>query len=402
MPSFRYRALDSSGGLVTGSVVAANPTEVARHVESLGLVPIDSEPDAADSPASLRSFTLKRVRPADVTALTRDLAMLLKAGTRLHDGLGLMAEDIDIGPLKRVIDAIRTEIMSGESFADALSSFPAMFPDDYVALVRIGEKSGALEGTLEVLAAERARSEAFHRRISDALRYPAFVLVASGGVLMFFLLFVLPQFGNVLRDFGAEIDPFARFFLTMSDALRENGDVVAGTLLVLLLGVALAASRAGMRVRFRAAAGRLPGLRDVFSFRRTALFTRNLGVLLSSGVPLPSALRILSDMMTDGRAPEVTRILQRVREGGKLSEALTDSDLLPVMAVRMIRIGEETGQLPMLAARIADLYESRLERSLERVVGIIGPLAIIVISLVVGGLIVSIMTSLLSVTQVIG
>lgn len=402
MPNFRYRALAQSGELVTGSISAPNAAEVTRRIEFLGLVPIDSEVEAS-APAGQTGFSLlNRPRPEEVTAFTRDLAMLLKAGARINDGLDLMTTDIDIGRLRKVIAKIRAEIVAGESFADALSKYPSLFPPIYVALVRIGEASGTLENVLEMIALERTRAETLRRRVSEALRYPAFVLLASGAVLTFFLLFVLPQFAAVLRDFGAKVDPFAEMFLSMSEALRQHSDLIVGLALVLVLGGWLILSRASVRAALYSAMTRLPLLRSIFTLQRAALFSRNLGVLLSSGVALTTTLRILSDMMAEGGDREVSLALQSVRQGGKLSDALAEGDLLPIMAIRMIRIGEETGQLPTLAGRIADFYENKLQRNLERVVGIVGPLAIVTISLVVGGLIVSIMTSLLSVTQVIG
>ena len=148
---------------------------------------------------------------------------------------------------------------------------------------------------------------------------------------------------------------------------------------------------------------RIPGISTIFNFYRTALFCRNLGVLLSSDVTLTATLRILVDIMAvTGRADPWMAAADRVRHGGKLSDALAAAAILPPMAIRMLRIGEETGQMPTLSGRIADFYEAKLQRSLDRVVGIIGPAAIIAISLVVGGLIVSVMTALLSITQVVG
>jgi general secretion pathway protein F len=148
---------------------------------------------------------------------------------------------------------------------------------------------------------------------------------------------------------------------------------------------------------------RVPLARSVFQFHRTALFCRNLGVLLAAAVPLTTTLRILVDMMAAmGDAPVWTRAVERVRQGRKLSDALAESAMLPAMAVRMLRLGEETGQLAALAGRVAELYETKLQRSLDRIVGIVGPLAIVTISIVVGGLIVSVMTALLSVSQMVG
>jgi general secretion pathway protein F len=144
-------------------------------------------------------------------------------------------------------------------------------------------------------------------------------------------------------------------------------------------------------------------VRTILGFHRAAVFCRNLGILLGNGVTLTAALRIIVDVMSvDDDASAWAAAADRVRHGGKLSEAFAASDILPPMAIRMLRLGEETGQLAMLAGRIADFYETKLQRSLARVVAIIGPLAIVTISIVVGGLIVSVMTALLSVSQSIG
>ena len=146
---------------------------------------------------------------------------------------------------------------------------------------------------------------------------------------------------------------------------------------------------------------RLPLVRPALSYRRTSLFCRNLSLLLASGVTLPASLRILADMIaTSGDASVWSQLVDKVRQGGKLSDALAQTRALPAMAVRTLRLGEDAGQLPMLAGRIADFYDSKLQRSLDRLVGVIGPAAIIVISLIVGGLIVSVMTALLSVNQI--
>ena len=149
------------------------------------------------------------------------------------------------------------------------------------------------------------------------------------------------------------------------------------------------------------AASRLPLVRPVRGYRRTALFCRNLGLLLASGVTLPASLRVLADMMaTSSDISTWTEVVDNVRQGGKLSDALAQTGALPSMAVRTLRLGEDAGQLSMLAGRVADVYDAKLQRSLDRLVGIVGPASIVVISMIVGGLIVSVMTALLSVNQI--
>jgi len=402
MPNFRYRALTQGGEVVSGSISAPTAAEVSRRIEYLGLVPIDTVAEGGG--AARFGFTLGRTpRSEDITVFTLDLALLLKAGARLDDALELLSSDVDIGRLRPTAAKIRASVMSGENFADALSHHPTLFNSMYVALVRVGEASGALDHILEVLAAERARAEALRRKLADALRYPAFVFLAAVCVLFFFLMFVLPQFAAVLRDFGAKLDPMVAGFLSLSDFLQSNKDVILGTLGATILIGWLVLRRPTVRTTLFTQVARLPLIRTVMMFHRTALFSRNLGVLLGAAVPLTTTLRILVDMMATSSNPAVwSEAVERVRHGGKLSDALGDTAVLPPMAVRMLRLGEETGQLPMLAGRVAEFYEAKLHRSLDRVVGIAGPAAIITISIVVGGLIVSVMTSLLSVSQIVG
>jgi general secretion pathway protein F len=404
MPNYRYRALNSNGELVSGAIAAAAPGDVAQRIERLGLVLVDNVTleERGSSAGSLFSI-FNKPKAEDVTIFTRDLALLLRAGARINDGLELLAADRDFGRLRPVVADIRSHVVAGESFAEALARHEALFPAMYVALIRVGEASGSLDQVLEVLADERSRTEALKRRLGDAIRYPLFVLGAAACVLLFFLTFVLPQFASVLQDFGAKVDPIILTFLNFSTVMRNNSDLVLAIVAAALAGGWLLLRQQGVRRGMTNALTRLPAIREVMMFYRTSLFCRNLGLLLGSGVNLTTTLRILVDMMSStGPSAVWTDAADRVRHGAKLSDALSDTQALPAMAVRMLRLGDETGQLPMLAGRVAEFYEAKLQRTLDRVVGIAGPAAIIVISIVVGGLIVSVMTALMSVSQIVG
>jgi general secretion pathway protein F len=191
-------------------------------------------------------------------------------------------------------------------------------------------------------------------------------------------------------------------FLSLSDFVRGHGLEIVASSAILIVGCWVALRRPGVRAAIISKLSRLPGIYSVFNFYRTALFCRNLSILLGSEVTLTATLRILVDIMSvTGSISPWLATADRVRHGGKLSDALAASAILPAMAIRMLRIGEETGQLPTLAGRVAEFYEAKLQRSLDRVVAIVGPLAIITISVVVGGLIVSVMTALLSISQLV-
>ena len=403
MPTFNYRALSQTGEIVSGSITAPTSAEVDERIEYLGLVPIEAVSVQRSDPAQFSLAFLNRPKPEDITIFTRDLALLLKSGARLDTALELLASDVDVGRLRPVIAKVRASVLGGDSFTEAMSQHPSVFPSMYVAMVHVGEASGTLDNILEVLANERTRNELLRRKLKEALGYPAFILFAAGCVLSFFLLFVLPQFASVLRDFGAKLDPIVEFFLGLSDLVRSQGDVILALAAVLLVSGWLLWRRANFRALVARNFIRLPLVRSIATFYVTALFCRNLGILLSSGMTMSAALRILVDMMgRPGESSVWTQVADRVRHGGKLSDALAESEALPAMAVRMLKLGEETGQLGVLSGRIAEFYQTKLQRSLDRMVGIIGPAAIITISFVVGGLIVSVMTSLLSVNQIVG
>jgi general secretion pathway protein F len=404
VPNFRYRALTQNGEIVNGTLSAPTAAEVAHRIEYLRLLPIETVEEKPTVAGSGGGFSLfNQPGPTEVTTFTRDLALLLKAGARLDDALELLASDADVGRLRPIVGKLRAALLSGESFADAVSSHPRLFPVMYSALVRVGEVSGTLDQVLEMLATERARSELMRRKLTDAMQYPAFVLIAAGCVMLFFILFVLPQFSSVLQDFGAKSDSALSVFIKLSDFLRGNATAFMLGSALFISGIWWLLRRPGTAAALIGMLSRTPGISGIFLFYRTSLFCRNLGVLLGSGVNLTATLRILVDIMAvTGSVQTWTAAADRVRHGGKLSDALSAASSLPPMAVRMLRLGEETGQLPALAGRVAEFYEAKLQRSLDRIVGIVGPLAIVTISTVVGGLIVSVMTALLSVTSLVG
>src|ERR1700684_665082 len=167
MPNYRYRAMNGSGELVSGAMTGQSATEVARRIETLGLVLVETL-TVEDAPPRPSFGLFNQPRAEDVTVFTRDLGLLLRAGARVNDGLELLASDRDVGRLRPVVAEVRSHVLPGETFADALGRYPKLFTPMYVALIRVGEASGSLDQVLEVLAAERMRAEAMRRKVSEA------------------------------------------------------------------------------------------------------------------------------------------------------------------------------------------------------------------------------------------
>jgi general secretion pathway protein F len=406
MQTFSYRAVNTTGELVHGSMSVTDAAELERRLRLMQLKPVESAALEKAAPASShrKIFEFGRANYSEsVTNFTMDAALLLRAGMRINQALKLLAEEDDLGQLQPILADVHARIVAGATLSDALRCHPKAFPESYVALVRAGETSGALDKILELISRERRRAADLKRKTADAIRYPAFLLFASAGVLVFFLTFVLPQFSSVLRDFNAKTDFLTTLFIHLSNFLAANKAVLCAFAILILSAALFAAQSDNVRQKTWRLITRMPVIRRFGELHQAALFSRNLQVLQTAAVPISPALKVLSGIMKSAGGPGAwDTVVERVRHGSKMSDALADEALLPPLALRMLRLGEEAGQLGIVAERAADYYEAKLERALERLIGIMGPAAIIAISTVVGGLIASVMSSLLSVTQLVG
>jgi general secretion pathway protein F len=397
MPEFTYHALDASKRFATGQLHAASINAALDQLRELGYVPLSASPHVENTGGPWRRLVPRpKVNNREVTILLRDVALLLRSGLPLDEGLRLLSENASIAMLQ-LIHQLRKVIGSGGNFAEALQSHPATASPDVIAIVKSAEAAGNLEHALRVLTEERSKQERLASKISSAVRYPLFLLVVSVAVLFFFLSFVVPQFADVVRDLGGKTNWTVQTVMVISDGLRNNVYAIAAIAIIILLLCFTASRVPRIRDEFYQLAGRLPGIRGAIVLRRTTKFCRGLGMLLSNGVTLPDALRLLSESQTGAR--ELKAVSDHVRRGGRFADSVSETRFLPPLAARMLRVGEESGSLDQVAASCADYYESKLTEQVEKLSGIAGPAAIVFISAVIGTLIVTIMSTLLSINQ---
>ncbi len=400
MATFSYKAIDGNGRFIAGELEATDPREASRQLEKLGYVPLETAAGGRQISTEPKFFSFRRpVGRHEVTVFLRELALVLRAGLTLDDALLLLAGEEGRG-LAAVARDLRSAIAGGATFCDSLQRHPRLFGPDLVAMVRVAEASGSLDAVLEAVGEERTRTERLMEKVSSALRYPAVLLVVAILVLTFFLVVVVPQFAAVLRDFGQPPGGLVGIVLGLSDFLVRDGDVILGTLLVVLILALVASRRTGVRAASKRFVSRLPGLRGILELRRTVLFCSSLGMLLGNGVTLTNALRVLVDL-PGASAEGLDRVVEGVRRGGRLVDTLGRFGYLPPLALKMLRVGEESGELAVVARRTAEFYETKLSDRLDRIAGVVGPSAIVFIAVIVGGLIVSILSALLSVNQLI-
>jgi general secretion pathway protein F len=399
MPQFRYRAVTHAGEIVTGEVEAPSRDEVVRRIEYLGHLTIEAEVAATGMLTRSHRRGGKPPRSGDVSMLLRQLALLLGAGLTLETALRTLGDDTNKA-LAGFADSLRASITTGDSFAEALEQHSSIIEPAYVAMVRAGEASGKLSAVLRAIVEDRARREALANQINAAIRYPIFLVGSAVVVLLFFLIYVVPQFEPVFKDLGGRLNSAAAFVVACSSWLRLNLDLFLGICLSLVLGIWFVLSRPEWRVRIIAVIASLPGISGLMDDRRTARILETLGLLLENGVALPVALKILRDVVTEPRyVAAVDRVHDQVRNGRRFADALSEAELLPPLAVRMLRIGDEMGDIATIVRHAAAFYEQKLGMSLDRLMGAVGPITIIVVSLVIGTLIISIMSALLSITE---
>jgi general secretion pathway protein F len=397
MPQFHYRAVTQAGEVVVGEAEAPTREEVIRRIEYLGHLPIDAK-IVSKGTLSL-GFPARAPRSRDITTFLTQLALLVGAGLTLQAALQTLAADAG-KTVALFVEDLGSSISAGQSFAEALERHPSIIEPAYVAMLRAGEASGKLDGVLRAIVDDRTRREQMAERIGSTIRYPIFLVVSAVLILLFFLIYVVPQFETVFTDLNNRLNAGAAFVLAASSWLRADFDLVIGSCVVIILGAWLLLHDRGRRARLLALFAKIPGIAGTMRDRRTARLVGTLGLLVGNGVPLPATLKILRNIISEPHyVAAIDQLYDQVRNGRRFADALADTDLLPPLAISMLKVGDETGDLASIASHTAQFYEHRLSVGLDRLMGVVGPAAIVLVSIVIGALIISIMSALLSITD---
>lgn len=404
MLSFEYRALDPGGRLLLGSMEAETPGDVVAHLERIGCTPISAQaaPARTAGGRTWRDRLAPEPSPAGVTAMTLDLAMLLRGGVALDEALGILAQLASERWLVRVLRDLHASLGEGRSLSAALARHPRLFSPIYVRMVEAAEASGSLTESLTALATERQRGERLRRRFVSAIAYPVFLVGAALCVLVFVLVYLIPKFEVALQGFRDRIDPTALVVFNMSAFLNRNLDaLLVGAALLLAAGVVLA--RLGReRGLWVALLARIPVARTVLQSEFTVTFCRTLAVLTRNGVDISSALRLMRGVVRmPGAGAEIDAIVAGVRQGRRLSDTLTHRGLFPRHVVQMLRVGEEAGALGASADQVAVFYEAKLDAALGRLIAVVGPAVMVFVSILIAWLIISVMTALMSINDML-
>jgi len=355
----------------------------------------------------LRRFNIQigagKVRGKVLTTFTRQLATLLDAGMPLLRGLRLLDEQERNPALRRTIRSIADTVEGGSTFSESLGQHPRIFTKLYVNMVKAGEVAGALEVVLNRLAEFQEKAQKIRNKVIAAMVYLVVVLTVSTIIVGFLLTVIVPKFEQIFADLleGQPLPPLTLFLLAISRAMTQHAPAVLASMTTLAVAVKfLLRSRKGRYV-FDAIKLRLPLFGQLVRKVSISRFTRTLGTLVSSGVPILQALLIVRD--TAGNqivAKAVERVHDAVKEGESIVEPLRASKVFPPMVVGMIGIGEETGALPEMLMKIADTYDDEVDNSVAGLTSLIEPLMIVALALVIGTIVIALFLPMITIISI--
>ena len=386
MGAFEYSALDADGRERRGVLEGDGPRQVRASLRERGLLPVRVEAVAARESRETGALARwrSRIGAGDVALLTRQLATLVRAALPLEEALLAVSQQSENASVQRVLAAVRAGVVEGRTLASALGAFPQVFPEIYRATVAAGEQSGRLDVVLERLADYTESRDALRQRVRGAMLYPVLLSVMCLLIVTGLMTYVVPKVVEVFESGKTVLPLMTRVMLATSAGLRDYG---------LLLLVAIVAGIAGYRRWLRAleaqrrhdrALLRLPLVGRLVRSVETARFTRTFAILTGSAVPVLEALRIAGAVIENVPMREaVAAAAERVREGSPIGRALAESRLFPPMTVHLIGSGEASGELESMLERAAANQERELDAMLQALVGLLGPLLIVVMGVFV-------------------
>ena len=398
---FRYKALSAAGEPINGQMEAGSPAEVILKLQEAGHLPIEARAaDEVQAGAGLgQLFQRRELSDKQVLQFTQQLATLLNAGQPLDRSLGILLDLPETPQAKRLVGRIREGVRGGASLSATLEQQHGVFSRLYVNMVRAGEVGGNLNDTLTRLADYLERSQGLKSRVVNALIYPVILVVMITGAMLFLLGYVVPQFEDMYAGLGVELPWYTKVILAVGGFVRDWWWLIIGALAAVLLYLNRRFQRPEARLQLDTW---LLGLRLVQRLEM-ARFARTLGTLLTNGVPLLQSLSIARNVLGNRvLAAAVENVSEEVKTGGGLAHALSKHPGFPRLAVQMIQVGEESGELDTMLLKVAHTFDTETGHAIDRMLTALVPVLTVVMAILVGAVILAILTPIYDLTSAIG
>jgi len=428
MPKFNYVAMDSRGKETKGTLEVANQNEAISRLKEMGYFPTKvieadkskAKPDkkvkgaGADAKGKKRGgFNINiripglggKVKPKVLTTFTRQLATLVDAGLPLLRGLRVLERQERNPNLKRIIGDLSLAIEGGSTFSEGLAQHPKVFNRLYVNMVKAGELGGVLEVVLNRLAEFMEKAQKIRGKVKAAMFYPCAVMFVAVTILTILMVFVIPKFELVFKDMleGQGLPAFTDFVLSVSRAIAGHFVVALISVVSFFIGLNLFTRTKFGRRLFDRLKLNFPILGPVVSKVAISRFTRTLGTLVSSGVPILQALTIVKETSGNVVVGEaVSAVHESVKEGETITAPLEASNVFPPMVVSMVDVGEQTGALPEMLMKIADNYDDEVDNAVSAMTSLLEPIMIVFLAVVVGSIVIALFLPLISLIDQLG
>ena len=421
MPKFNYVALDQRGNETKGTFEVATQNDAIGRVKDMGLFPVkiveaDKEPakgkGGKKAPAAKAggkggkkgvNINIKipglgsGVKPKVLTTFTRQLATLVDAGLPLLRGLRVLEKQERNPALKEILGKLAVSIEGGSTFSEGLAQHPKVFNRLFVNMVKAGELGGVLEVVLKRLAEFSEKAQKIKGKVKAALFYPIAVMFVAIGILLLLMVFVIPKFKEVFAGMGVQMPGFTLFVMAMSDMIKNNILETLGVVAAIVVAFLMFIKTKFGRLLWDKTQLKLPAVGPVITKVAISRFTRTLGTLVSSGVPILQALTIVKE--TAGNmviANAVNKIHESVKEGETITAPLEGSGVFPPMVCSMVDVGEQTGAMPEMLMRIADDYDEQVDNSVAAMTSLLEPIMIVFLAVVVGSIVIAMFLPLIS------
>lgn len=398
MPFYRYSGINKKGETVKGTIDADDERGARQALVAKGV-----RADSIKKDWSRIELGGGGIGKKELVVFTRQFATMINAGLSIIQGLEILAAQSETPFFRSVIRKVKNAVEEGKSLSDALKEHKMVFSDLYVNLVAAGEVGGILDTILERLAVFLEKNDAINDKIKSAMKYPTVVMVAVIGLSMVLLVYVVPTFAEMFQGAGQQLPALTQVVVDLSDWMQEYYLVVLGVLAGMFFGFKTAMKNRQFRFNMDKLAINAPVIGDLVKKSAVARFTRTLGTLVSSGVPLVDGLEVVSK--TAGNLvieKSIVYVREKVIEGNDMTTPLTDANIFPSMVVQMIGVGEATGAMDTMLNKIADFYEQEVDTAIDGLTSMIEPLLMIFVGAIVGTMMVAMYLPIFSMGKAVG
>jgi type IV pilus assembly protein PilC len=387
-PVFRWSGKTKSGEVRAGEMEAQDAASVEARLRQMGIEPVKVRKKPKEFHLALPG--IGGVTTKDILVFTRQFSVMIDAGLPLVQALDILGTQMDNPAFKKVLMAVKSRVEAGSTFADALGEHPKVFDELFVQLVRAGEIGGILDTILQRLGAYIEKNEKLARRVKGAMVYPSIVLVVAVGVTVVLLAFVTPTFEKMFKDFGGAMPAPTQFLINLSHGLNDNWYIFLGVPTAFVIAFKLFVRNPRGRELWDAFTLKTPLFGPLVRKVAVARFTRTLGTMLSSGVPILDALQIVAKSAGNKVIEKsILFVRAKISEGKNMASPLADTKVFPPMVVQMIGVGEATGAMDQMLSKIADFYDDEVDVAVSALTSMIEPLMMVFLGGVVGGFLVA-------------